>query len=404
MTTQETAPLSQYLQPVLAHPKLLVVVTLLTLGLGVGAGSAMPKTYVSSTSVLVYPVDPDPSSVLASDENRVDMATEIRLATSTAVTSSASELLAAQAINLSTGRPGCRRRRLEPQGLEHPRHLLRRGIAGRGPGRRRRSGRCLRRLSGRAGEQHQGCRRTGHHRPHRRPDPASQRPQPGGHRVGAGRVGGAAVDLGRPFDPGRRRHHRGRSSPAADRPPWFERLAAGRRFAGRRSRAGRDGRLRRRCGASDGGLRCRRGRPVDDERRSLPRRTGTGHRSPRAIDRHCGRTGPTDRAGPTGRNQPHPNRPSRFTEPRHRTGPTDRARSPADTAPAATVPAAVIAEPALAVAAVEQTLGPDETVEVAPAQDLEDERSATIRQAVADYERGHEPRGWHRPTIDDVGQ
>ncbi|MGB5759823.1 MAG: hypothetical protein WBM50_23110, partial [Acidimicrobiales bacterium] len=101
MTTQETAPLSQYLQPVLAHPKLLVVVTLLTLGLGVGAGSAMPKTYASSTSVLVYPVDPDPSSVLASDENRVDMATEIRLATSTAVTSSASELLQAQAINLS---------------------------------------------------------------------------------------------------------------------------------------------------------------------------------------------------------------------------------------------------------------------------------------------------------------
>ncbi len=101
MTTPETAPLSQYLQPVSAHRKLLVGVMLATVVLGVAAASAIPKSYSSTTSVLVYPVDPDPSSVLSSDENRVDMATEIRLATSTAVTISASEMLASQGVELS---------------------------------------------------------------------------------------------------------------------------------------------------------------------------------------------------------------------------------------------------------------------------------------------------------------
>lgn len=90
MTAANNAPLNDYIGPVLAYKKLIAVVAIAVAALGVAAGLAAPTSYSSTTSILVYPVSADPTKVLGTDDARIDMPTELRIATSQAVIDSAS--------------------------------------------------------------------------------------------------------------------------------------------------------------------------------------------------------------------------------------------------------------------------------------------------------------------------
>jgi capsular polysaccharide biosynthesis protein/Mrp family chromosome partitioning ATPase len=101
MTTDDTTPLSQYLQPLLAYKRVVGLVTAVVVLLGLFVGFTASKSYTSESSILVFPISGDPTKALESDDSEVEMATELRIATSQAVMSSVVERLEAQSISFS---------------------------------------------------------------------------------------------------------------------------------------------------------------------------------------------------------------------------------------------------------------------------------------------------------------
>lgn len=98
MSEQQTAPINQYLQPLLDHKKLLLVVWAAVIALGVAAGFAAPVSYSSTAAILVYPSSGDPTKALETDDADIDMPTELRIATSQAVINLVVEQLAQEGI------------------------------------------------------------------------------------------------------------------------------------------------------------------------------------------------------------------------------------------------------------------------------------------------------------------
>ncbi|MEM7324358.1 MAG: hypothetical protein AAF531_14810 [Actinomycetota bacterium] len=85
MSEQQTAPINQYLQPVVERRKVLFLVWAAVVVLGVAAGLAAPVSYSSTAAILVYPSSGDPTKALETDDADIDMPTELRIATSQAV-------------------------------------------------------------------------------------------------------------------------------------------------------------------------------------------------------------------------------------------------------------------------------------------------------------------------------
>ena len=98
MTTDQTTPLSQYLRPLVDYRRLVALVVIGTIVVGLIVGLAASKSYTSTTSILVFPITGDPTEALEAGDNEVEMATELRVATSQAVTELVSERLGAEGI------------------------------------------------------------------------------------------------------------------------------------------------------------------------------------------------------------------------------------------------------------------------------------------------------------------
>ncbi len=109
-TNEERAPtddggdrlqtLEQYIQPILGHRRLVAAVTVGTLTAGVIAGAVAPTSYRSTASILVTPISGDPTKALESGDIKVDMPTELRIATSQAVVNLVSEDLASDTADI----------------------------------------------------------------------------------------------------------------------------------------------------------------------------------------------------------------------------------------------------------------------------------------------------------------
>lgn len=98
MSEQQTAPINQYLQPLVDHKKLLLIIWAIVVALGIGAGFAAPVSYSSTAAILVYPSSGDPTKALETDDADIDMPTELRIATSQAVINLVVDRLAEQGI------------------------------------------------------------------------------------------------------------------------------------------------------------------------------------------------------------------------------------------------------------------------------------------------------------------
>lgn len=100
--TTDTTPAQQYLRPLVDRRVLIAVVTVLVTAVGVGVAYLAPTSYESSTTIVVYPISGDPAKTLEADDSNVDMATQLRIATSQAVVDVVAEKLADQSIRLSS--------------------------------------------------------------------------------------------------------------------------------------------------------------------------------------------------------------------------------------------------------------------------------------------------------------
>jgi uncharacterized protein involved in exopolysaccharide biosynthesis len=98
MSELQTAPINQYLQPLLDYKKLLIIVWAVVVALGVAAGFAAPVSYSSTAAILVYPSSGDPTKALETDDADIDMPTELRIATSQAVINLVVEQLAQEGV------------------------------------------------------------------------------------------------------------------------------------------------------------------------------------------------------------------------------------------------------------------------------------------------------------------
>lgn len=96
---EPTISLSQYLAPLRDHGRIVALVAGLTLVVGVLAAALGPKTYTSTTAVLIYPVSSDPTEALQSIDRSNDMVTESRIANSRSVAQATAE--AFQEVTLS---------------------------------------------------------------------------------------------------------------------------------------------------------------------------------------------------------------------------------------------------------------------------------------------------------------
>lgn len=100
MGTDTTVPLGQYLGPLRDHTKLIGAVTAAVVLLGLLASAIVPTTYRSTASILVTPISADPTATFESNVE-VGMATEERIATSSAVVVQVADRLAEQDIEVS---------------------------------------------------------------------------------------------------------------------------------------------------------------------------------------------------------------------------------------------------------------------------------------------------------------
>lgn len=100
MTDNTNPALAQYVQPLRSHRRLLAGVWggVVVLGLAIGVLSA--ADFSSTASILVFPNTADPTEALETDDSKIDMATELRIATSQAVADLAADRLNADGGNV----------------------------------------------------------------------------------------------------------------------------------------------------------------------------------------------------------------------------------------------------------------------------------------------------------------
>lgn len=100
MTDQPNPALMQYVQPLLQYRRLVLGVWAGVLVLGLVLGLAAPVSYSSTASILVFPSTPDPTKALETGESKIDMATELRIATSQAVVDLAAARLSEDGVSI----------------------------------------------------------------------------------------------------------------------------------------------------------------------------------------------------------------------------------------------------------------------------------------------------------------